>query len=147
MSRVIKLLFLAIICIALAGGTFLTVMILRARTGTRDQGVFAVQSQANGESGRRSFVVERSDNAALSGNTFYVMVSDHLPNRGEMSAALHQGHVAFAVGRGGFITRWKGVDSLEVVCEANCPIYAEIVETRLNRFEGVEIRYVGFPDF
>jgi len=94
---------------------------------------------------RVAMLVERSDHAALSGNTFFVFVSDRVYEVAELRKKLYALHPVFMDGLGeGLSLRWTAHDELTIQCQ-NCHITKDIIEKQLYSQNGVTIRYVDFP--
>ena len=91
-----------------------------------------------------AMLVERSDHAALSGNTFFVFVSDRVYQLPELRQHLYALHPVFRAGLGGLSISWAGPNELTIRCHG-CGDTKNIIETQLSAQSGIAIRYVGFP--
>ena len=99
---------------------------------------------AYGAPNRVAMIVERSDHAALSGSTFFVLISDHAYPMSELRKRIYGLDPVFVAGREGLDIHWSGPNELEIECHS-CGITPDIVEKQLYSKIGVAIRYVGFP--
>jgi hypothetical protein len=93
---------------------------------------------------RTAMLVRRSDHAALSGDTYFVLVGDRPYSVPELRKRLYAIPAVFKVGRGGLSIHWSSPNELVVEC-INCGITKDIIETRKFSQEDVAIRYVDFP--
>ena len=91
-----------------------------------------------------AMLVERSDHAALSGNTFFVFVSDHAYPLPELRQHLYALHPVFKAGLGGLSIDWSKPNELTIECHS-CGDTKNIIETQMFAQNGVVIRYAGFP--
>jgi hypothetical protein len=91
-----------------------------------------------------AMLVERSDNAALSGPTFFVFVSERAYSLPELRSRLYALDSVFTVGRGGITLHWDEPNTLTIHC-SDCGITADIIEKKIFTQGSVKIRYTGFP--
>ena len=91
-----------------------------------------------------AMLIERSDHAALSGNTFFVFVSDRVYQLPELRQHLYALQPVFRAGLGGLSIDWSGPNELTIRCHG-CGDTKNIIETQLFAQNGIAIRYAGFP--
>jgi hypothetical protein len=91
-----------------------------------------------------AMLVERSDKAALSGNDFFVFITDHLYSVPELRKNLYALDPVFHVGRNGLALQWIDPENLKILCE-DCGITKNQITTQKFSDSGVTIHYVGFP--
>lgn len=101
--------------------------------------------EAEVSSSRRvAMLIKRSDHAALSGNTFFVIISDRVLTIPELRSRLYALNSVFVSGLDGLSLRWSAPNELTVQCQ-RCEITRDIVEKQLFALNGVKVTYTGFP--
>lgn len=118
--------------------------VLGCYSGVSDSDTVQVVQTAYGSPNRVAMLVERSDNAALSGNTFFVFISDHAYSLPELRKKLYALHPVLMVGRDGLELHWSSPNELIIRCKG-CGITKNTIEKQSFLENGVAIRYVGFP--
>lgn len=123
----------------------LTVQIVRARRGDLDSGSFTLVQAEAAYPKRVAMLVRRSDHHALSGNTYFVVIGDHVFSQPELRKALYRSELVFECGRDGLILHWENLNKLVIECR-ECKITPDIIqEQRFQVNNNIIIRYSGFP--
>ena len=89
-------------------------------------------------------LVRRSDHAALSGDTYFIFVADHLYSVPKLRKELYSLPPVFVADRSGIVLHWLSPHELSIQCQ-DCGITKGRMETQKFSQEDVVIRYVGFP--
>ncbi len=93
---------------------------------------------------RVAMLVERSDHAALSGTTVFVLISDHAYSIPELRKNLYGLDPVFMAGGAGISLRWSHPEELTVQCH-DCGMTKNIIEKQKGTSNGVVVKYLGFP--
>jgi hypothetical protein len=93
---------------------------------------------------RVAMLVERCDHAALSGNTLFVLISDHVYPLPELRKRIYGLHPVFMSGRDGISIHWSGPDELTIRC-LRCDLKKAEIEKQEFRQGKVSIKYLDFP--
>jgi len=115
-----------------------------AFTGVLDSGRFEIIQSLTISPHRIAMLVRRSDNTALSGDTYFVVIDTHLYTGNELKRAFHSSKPVFVAGRAGLTIHADGPNSLAIKCES-CGLTKGLIEKQKFSFKGTNIRYVGFP--
>jgi hypothetical protein len=118
--------------------------VLGCYAGVSDSDTVEVVQTTYGSPNRVAMLVERSDHAALSGNTFIVFVADHPYSLPELRRRLYALPMVFMVDRDGIVLRWSSPNELTIQCQ-DCAITRDMIQKQRFSDNGVAIRYVGFP--
>jgi hypothetical protein len=81
---------------------------------------------------------------ALSGNTYFVVIGNHLYSAAELRKALYRSGAVFVVGRPGLSLHWKDPKVLVISC-ASCEITKDTIQKQKWFDKGVSISCDGFP--
>ncbi len=140
-----------LICIGL-GVTFLVGVLLVAAGyglfhGYFDHGLFEIKQVEWSPSAPRrvAVVAERSDHQAMSSDTYFVLVGDHVFSEREMRRAYHSDDVVFAAANDCLSVRWTDSRHLTVSCRSGT-IDSPHIDVRKTGVDGVAIRYVNIAD-
>ncbi len=112
--------------------------------GASDSDIIEIVQTQFASPHRVAMLVRRSDHAALSGDTYFVFIDDHLYPVPQLRKTLYSLHPVFKVGRDGVAIRWSSPSELTIECHA-CGITKEVIETQKFSDRGINIRYIGFP--
>lgn len=102
--------------------------------GYFDHGQFEINQFQWSSAGQVAMLAERSDNQALSGLEYYVLVGDHLYTPDELRRALYSDAVIFDAGSNYLRLRWDGPNRLIIGC--NGPTLARDDINRQKRQAG-----------
>jgi hypothetical protein len=125
-------------------GISLIVYLVFLWRGVFDSGTFEVKQNLASSQGKVAILARRSSVEALSGNEYFVIISDHLNSPVELRRALHSSLPVFIADRDGINLEWIGPNELLIRCE-NCGITRERIEVQKSFYNGSTIRYTGFP--
>ncbi|HXU21140.1 MAG TPA: hypothetical protein VN788_11205 [Verrucomicrobiae bacterium] len=89
-------------------------------------------------------LARRSDNTALSGDTYFVVIGSHLYTSRELKRAFYSSRPVFVAGRAGLHIYPATPNVLTIECEG-CGITKDLVEKQRSSDDGIIVRYVGFP--
>jgi hypothetical protein len=110
--------------------------------GYFDHGQFEIKQFQWSSAGRVAMLAERSDNEALGGLEYYVLVGDHLYTPAELRHALYSDAVIFNAGTDCLTLRWDGPNRLIIGC--NGPyLEQEHINVEKKQSEDVSISYVN----
>lgn len=84
--------------------------------GYFDRGKFEIKQSEWSPSGKVAIVAERSDDQALGGYDFFVLISDHLPSSRELSRAYHSDAPVFRAANDCLRIKWQEANQLEIAC-------------------------------
>lgn len=115
-----------------------------AFTGVLDSGRFEIMQSATLSSEHIAMLARRSDNTALSGDTYFVVIDNHLYTAKELKRAFYSSRPLFVAGRAGLMIRADARNMLTIECKS-CGLTKDMIEKQLPSFDGLTIRYVGFP--
>jgi len=107
------------------------------------ENVEILQSESS-SNGRTAMLVERSDHAALSGNTLFVFIDDHPYSIPQLRKTLYSLRPVFRVGGSGIAIHWSGQTELTIECNG-CGMTKDVIELQKFAQDGLSIRYVDFP--
>jgi hypothetical protein len=105
---------------------------------------FAVVQQRWVSPRRVAMVASRTDNIALSGNTFFVVIGDHVYSAPELKRARYRLEAVFVTDRDRMNVEWAGENDLTVRCD-DCGITKDRIESQRFSDGPIRIHYVGFP--
>jgi hypothetical protein len=112
--------------------------------GILDRGKFEiVQSQVMSPD-RIAMLARRSDQTALSGDTYFVVIGKHLYDAKELKGAFYSSRPVFVAGRAGLDIHATAANVLTIECK-NCGITKDLVERQRFSDDGITVRYIDFP--
>jgi hypothetical protein len=126
-----------IVCVA----AVCLVLVLR---GDLDSGRFEILQVERVSQTQIAMLAERSDHTALSGNTYFVVIGNHLYSAAELRKALYRSGAVFVVGRPGISLHWKNPKELVIRC-GSCDIAKDTIEKQKWSDKGISISYSDFP--
>lgn len=112
--------------------------------GFLDTGTFEIVQNQTSSKGKIAILAKRSSVQALSGNTYFVIISDHLNSPAELRKTLHSSLPVFIADRDGISLQWTSPNELTIRCE-RCGITHERIEVLKSAYADSAIRYSGFP--
>jgi hypothetical protein len=113
--------------------------------GHFDRGQFEVKETSRSSSARFAIVAERSDDEAMSGYVYFVLMGDHVFSPAELRTAYYSGHVIFAAASDCLSVRWSDPHNLTIMCREKS-IDARHIDVQLRQAGDVAISYVNIPD-
>lgn len=128
-------------------GVLLATAVYMLFHGYFDHGLFEIKQVEWSPSPRRhvAVVAERSDNEAMSSNTYFVLIGDHVFSPTELRMAYHSDNVTFAAAADCLSVNWKDPHHLIVSCRSGTVDSAHI-DVRNTRTDDVLITYVNIAD-
>jgi hypothetical protein len=120
------------------------IWLLLAFRGDLDSGRFEILQAESVSQTRIAMLVERSDNTALSGNAYFVVIGSHLYSAAELRKALYGSGAVFVVGRPGISLHWQNLKELVISCE-DCAITKDTIQKQKWSDKGISISYHDFP--
>ena len=112
--------------------------------GNLDPGRFEVLRAVRNSENIIAIVAKRSDDQAMSGDQYFVLVADHVYSATELRAALHRSHMIFNADRDGLKVYWSGPRDLVIECDS-CGITKEGVNEQQFTTGNIRIQYLNFP--
>jgi hypothetical protein len=109
-----------------------------------DRGAFELLQSESVRPDRVAMLAKRSDKTALSGNTIFVLIGDHVESAGELRSALYSSQAVFVADRDALTLRWKNFHELQIECK-ECGITSDRIQKQRRTYKGVSIDYLGFP--
>jgi|HubBroStandDraft_6_1064221.scaffolds.fasta_scaffold876476_1 hypothetical protein len=113
--------------------------------GHFDHGQFEVKETNWSSSGHVAMVAERSDNDALSGLDYFVLIGDHVFSPTELRFAYHSDKVIFSAANKCLSVHWIDARNLTVTCRGQSLDSAQI-NHRQHLSGDVAITYVNIPE-
>jgi hypothetical protein len=113
--------------------------------GYLDPGKFEIKSVQWSSAKQVAVVAERSDNEALGGLEYFVLVGDHLFTETELRHALHSDKPVFSADRECLTLRWNDPHNLVITCDDKSITPGDINRQRHQSGE-VTITYVNIPN-
>ena len=113
--------------------------------GYFDHGQFEIKETNWSLSARVAMVAERSDDQALGGLDYFVLIGDHVFSPTEMRFAYHSDDVAFAAVDNCVSVRWIDSRNLEVRCRDRS-LNSRDINVRKRQLGDVAITYVNIQD-
>jgi hypothetical protein len=116
--------------------------------GYFDRGKFEVRAAkwSSSPPKRLALIVERSDNEAMSGYAYFVLIGDHMFSQNEIKHAYHSDAVVFATNRDCVTLDWKDSSTLLVTCADTTPITDSQIDALRLRSGGVDVSYVNISN-
>lgn len=112
--------------------------------GVLDSGKFEIAQSQIISQNHIAMLARRSDNTALSGDTYFVVIGNHLYTSSELKRAFYSSRPVFVAGRSGLDIYSAAPNVLTIECK-DCGITKDLVEKQRFSGDGIVIRYVGFP--
>lgn len=112
--------------------------------GVLDSGKFEIVQSQPISPDRIAMLSRRSDNTALSGDTYFVVIGDHLYTAKELKRAFYSSRPVFVAGRAGLNIYATTPNVLTIECK-DCCIAKDLFEKQRFSDDGIVVRYVGFP--
>ena len=114
--------------------------------GYFDHGQFEVKETNRSPSGRVAMVAERSDNDALGGLDYFVLIGDHVFSPTELRFAYYSDKVIFAAENECLSVHWINARNLTVTCRGGS-LDSALINVPRHRLSGdVAITYVNIPE-
>jgi len=108
--------------------------------GYFDQGRFEVIHAEPSSIGKVAMIARRTDDQALGGHEYFVVIGDHLYSPRELRHAMYYGGVVFSTNMDCLATRWETANQLVVACQ-NGSIAMGSINAELHHFQGIAISY------
>jgi hypothetical protein len=113
--------------------------------GYFDTGQFEIRTVQWSASKQVAVVAKRSDNQALNGDEYFVLIGDHLFSEAELRHGLHSDRPVFSADRDCLTLRWNDPHDLVITCNDRSITPANINVQR-HRSGEVAISYVDIPN-
>jgi hypothetical protein len=113
--------------------------------GYFDPGKFEIKTVQWSASKKVAVVARRSDNQALNGDEYFVLIGDHLFSETELRHALHSDKPVFSADRDCLTLRWNDPHDLVITCDDKSITPADI-NLQQHRSGEVAISYVNIPN-
>jgi len=108
--------------------------------GHFDHGRFEIKQVQWSSSKRVAMVAERSDQEALGGITYFVLIGNHVFSTDELRRAYYGQAPVFATGSDCLNLRWENPSKLVVLCNGS-PISGNQIDVQKRQSEGTDISY------
>jgi|SRR5271163_3251593 len=112
--------------------------------GYLDPGKFEIKSVQWSSAKQVAVVAKRSDNQALNGDEYFVLIGDHLFSEAELRHGLHSDRPVFSADRDCLALHWNDPHDLVITCNDKSITPANINVQR-HRSGEVAISYVDIP--
>jgi len=129
---------------ALAGLILFASVIFLLFTGHFDRGKFEVVRTSWATPKLVAMVARRSDDDALDGDQYFVLVGDHSFSARELRYAYYHRGVIFRSDGACVTTSWKAPGALELSC-GDGSIEAGAIAVEQNKKNGVSVSYLNIP--
>jgi hypothetical protein len=113
--------------------------------GYFDTGKFEIRTVQWSALKQVAVVAKRSDNQALNGDQYFVLIGDHLFSDTELRHALHSDKPVFSADRDCLTLRWNDPHDLVIACDDKSITPADI-NVQHHRSGEVAISYVDIPN-
>ena len=113
--------------------------------GYFDPGKYEIKTAEWSTAKQVAVVAERSDNQALGGLEYFVLIGDHLFTETELRHALHSDKPVFSADRDCLTLRWNDPHDLVITCDDKSITSADINRQKHQSGE-VAISYVNIPN-
>jgi len=137
MKRTVRVAVL-VICVVLAALTSVAYMWFH---GYFDPGRFEIKQAQWSSSKQVATLAERSDQEALGGLTYFVVIGDHVPSAVELRHAYHSNAVVFAATSTCLTLNWESPSRLVVACKGSY-LDQQDIDVEKRKYRGVSISYV-----
>jgi hypothetical protein len=108
--------------------------------GYFDHGQFDVKQVQWSSDKQAAMVVERSDQQALSGYTYFVVIGDHVFSPSELRHEYHSSGVVFAAADSCLDLHWRGPTELVIACDGQ-RLTRERIDVEKNQSGGITVLY------
>jgi hypothetical protein len=112
--------------------------------GYFDHGQFEVKQVQWSPAKQAAMVVERSDQQALSGYTYFVLIGDHVFSPSELRHEYHSSAVVFSAADSCLNLRWQGPTTLIIGCNDKS-LTREHVDVEKHQSGGIAVLYDNIP--
>lgn len=112
--------------------------------GYFDHGQFEIKQAQWSSSKQVAVVAERSDQEALSGYTYFVLIGNHLFSPAELRHAYHSNAVVFAAATNCLDLRWESPSKLLVACGGS-EVDVNHIDVQKQQSEGITVSYKNIP--
>lgn len=112
--------------------------------GYFDHGQFEVKQVQWSPAKQAAMVAERSDQQALSGYTYFVLIGDHVFSPSELRHEYHSSAVVFAAADSCLNLHWQGPTKLVIACNGHS-MAREHIDVEKNQSGGIAIHYDNIP--
>ncbi len=112
--------------------------------GYFDKGNFEMKQVQWSSANQAAMVVERSDQQALSGYTYFVVIGDHVLSPAELRHEYHGSAVVFAAADSCVDLHWQGPAKLVIACNGQ-RMKREHIDVEKNQSEDIAILYDNIP--
>lgn len=140
MRNASKFIVLFIVLVVIFGGG----LIYGLFHGYFDHGQFVVKQAQWAGAKQVAMVVERSDQQALSGYTYFVLIGDHVFSSSELRHRYHSSAVVFAGADGCLNLHWQGPTTLVISCNGQA-MTREHIDVEKHQSGGIAILYDNIP--
>ncbi len=135
-----RLIWAIIVAVACAVSIWLAL----AFTGVLDSGRFEIIQSLTISQDHIAMLIRRSDDTALSGDTYFVVVDNHLYGANELKRVFHSSKPLFVAGRAGVVIHANAPNVLTIECRS-CGLSKDLIEKQKFSTQGIIVQYVGFP--
>ena len=108
--------------------------------GYFDQGRFEVIHAESSSIGKVAMIARRTDNQALGGLEYFVVIGDHVYSPRELRHAMYYRGVVFSTNMDCLTTKWETANQLVLDCQ-NGSIAMDSINEELHNFQGIAISY------
>lgn len=112
--------------------------------GLFDNGNFHVEQERSSPSKQLAVVARRSDNQALSGDQYFIVVGDQSFSSADLKRAYYHDGVVFRAASKCLTVRWENRDTLIVECKDHS-IKADQIAVQRSNVGNVRVAYEGIP--
>jgi|SRR3954462_14541004 hypothetical protein len=144
MSRARKFLLVALVALVFCIG-FAAVTRLLFR-GYFDRGLFEIKQAQWSDSKHVAVLVKRSDDEAMNGDVYFVLVKDQIPSSSQLRLFYHSDEPVFAADSDCLILQWKNANELVIRCKDQS-VKVDDIEVEKHQIGDVRILYENIPAF
>ena len=130
-----------VICVAL---TSLVVLLYMWFHGYFDPGKFEIKQVHWSSSKQVAVVAERSDQQALGGLTYFVLIGNHLFSPAELRHAYHSSARIFAAASDCIDLRWESPNKLVITCHGST-VDSGFIDVQKQQSANIAISYENIP--
>lgn len=112
--------------------------------GYFDHGRFEVRQIQLSSAKQVAMIAERSDQQALSSDTYFVLIGDHVFSPSELRRGYHSGSVVFAAADSCLNLHWQGPTTLVIACDGKS-LTREHIDVEENQSRGIRVLYDNIP--
>jgi hypothetical protein len=112
--------------------------------GSFDSGQFEIKQVQWSSARQVAMVAERSDQAALSAYTYFVLTADHVLSPTELRRAYYSSAVVFAAADSCLDLHWQDPTKLVIACNGHS-VTREDIDVEESRSGKIAIVYVNIP--